>query len=83
MSRSIAAESEQHYILWKVRYPDARAEDMRRRQAEVEHSTAWALARNEAARRLSLDLPYSPTSPDVDDYKCVGSSDDELFGSDS
>ena len=84
MSRSIPAESgqllgvarraalsyeEKCYTLRKARYPEVRAEDMRRRQAEVEHSTAWTLAWNKAARRLPLDLPYSPTTPDVDNCK--------------
>ena len=27
-------------------------------------------------------LPHNPTSPDVNDYRYVASSDDELFGSD-
>ena len=98
MSRSMAAESEQllgvcrsaaltyeeqYYALQMVRCPDARAEDMRRCQVELERSTAWAIARNEAAAREPLNLPYSPTSPDVEGCKCVVSSDDDLFDSDS
>ena len=99
MARSIAAESEQLfdlvrratlsqdeqcYILQrKARYPEARAQDIRYCQADLQHSTAWVLSRNEAARRLPLDLPYSPTSPDVEDSKDIGSSHNELFGSDS
>ena len=64
-------------------YPDASAENMRRCQIELEHSTAWVLARNDAAAREPLDLPYSPTSPDVEGCRYVVSSDDELVGSDS
>ena len=61
MSRSIATESEQllgvvriaalsheekYNVLRKARYSDAQAEDMRCRQAELVHSTAFALAQN-------------------------------------
>ena len=66
-----------------ARYPEVRAEDMRRRQVELERSTAWAIARNEAAARGPLNLPYIPTSPDVGGCTCVVSSDDDLFDSDS
>ena len=38
---------EQYYALRMARYPQARAEDMRRRQVELERSTAGA--RNETA----------------------------------
>ena len=34
-----------YYVLRKARYPASRAEDMRR-EVEVAHSTAWALARS-------------------------------------
>ena len=64
-------------------YLDARAEYIRRRQAEMKQSMAWALARSKATRRLPLSPPYSPTSSDVKDSKDVGLSDDELFGDDS
>ena len=37
-----------YYMLREVRYPASRAEDMRRREVQLAHSTAWALARNEA-----------------------------------
>ena len=47
-----------------------REEDMRRRQVELERSTVWAVARNEAAAREPLDLPYSPTSPGTGLYLC-------------
>ena len=56
---------------------------MRRRQIELERSTAWAYARNEAAAMEPLDLPYNPTPPDEDGCRYVVSSDDELFGNDS
>ena len=66
-----------------TRYPDARAEDMRRRQVERERSTAWVIARNEAAARGPFNLPCSPTSPHVKVCMCVASFDDDLFDSDS
>ena len=55
--RAALSHEEQYYTLRKARYSEARAEDMRRRQVVLEHSTSWALARNEAARRLPLDFP--------------------------
>ena len=70
MLRRMAAESEQlhgvarsaalthkekYYALRMARYPDARAKDMTSRQVELEGSTAWAIARNEAAARGSLN----------------------------
>ena len=82
MSRSITAWRDEegcfsheglYDVLWKARYQEARAEDMRRRQAELEHSAAWTLASNKAARRLPLYLPYSPTSPVSDDCRYVAS----------
>ena len=66
-----------------ARYPQAREEDMRRRQVELERLTAWAIARNEAAARETLDLTYSPTSPETGASTCGMSSDDDLFDSDS
>ena len=78
MSRSLAVESEQllgvimmaavhhearYYMLRKPRYPASRTDDMRRREVELARSTAWALARNEAAELDSNGYPYSPTSP--------------------
>ena len=45
--------------LGEVRYPEAQTEDIRRCQAAMEHSTAWALTRNDAAWGLPLDLPYA------------------------
>ena len=53
---------------------------MRCRQVELEGST---IASNEAAARGALNLPYSPTSPDVGVCTCVVLSDDDLFDSDS
>ena len=50
-----------------------------RRQVELERLTA----RDEAAAREPLDLPYSPTSPGTGACTCVMSSDDDLFISDS
>ena len=67
---------ENYYALRMARYPDARAEDMRRRQVELERSTAWAIARNEEAARVPLNLPYSSTSPEVVGYRCVITSGD-------
>ena len=81
--RTALSHEEQYYTLREARYSEARVEDMRRRQAELEHSTTWPLARNEAAIRLPLDLPYCSTSRDVDAYRYVASLDDELFGSGS
>ena len=98
MSRSIAAESEQllgvcrsaaltheeqYNALRTARYPQAREEDMRRRQVELERSTAWAIARKEASVRVRVDLTCSPTSPGTGSCTCVMSSDDDLFDSDS
>ena len=83
MRMAALSHEELYDTLRKAIYPVARADDIQRRQEEQEHSTAWALARNEAARRLPLDLKFCPTSPDVGDCRYVGSSDDELFGSDS
>ena len=74
------SHEERYNSLRKARYPEARAEDIQRRQVELEHSTAWALVRSE---RLPLDIPYSPTYSDVEDSKEVESADDELFRSDS
>ena len=98
ISRSLAVEFEQqllsvvrmaavnhkarYYMLRKARYPASRAEDMRRREVKVERSTAWALARNEAAAFDSNSYPYSPTSPARNSGECHESSDDELFSSD-
>ena len=85
MSRTMAAESEQllgvcrsaaltheeqYCALRMTRYPQAREEDMRRRQVEQECSIAWAIARNEAAAREPLDLPSSPTSPGTGACTC-------------
>ena len=56
---------------------------MRRRQVELERSTAWSIARNEAAARETMDLTYSPTSPGDGACTCGMSSDDDLFDSDS
>ena len=65
-----------------ARYPQAREEDMRRRQVELESSTAWAIARNEAAARKTMNLTYSPTSPGAGACTCDMSSDDDHFDSD-
>ena len=70
-----------YYMLHKARYPENRAEDMRR-DIEVARSTAWALARNEAAALDSNGYPYSSTSPAWDTGDRDESSGDELFGSD-
>ena len=93
MSRSMAAESEQllgvvrsealYYAQQMARYPDAKTEDMGRHQVKLERATAWAIARNEAAARGPLNLPHSPTSPDVEGCRCVVSSDEDIFDSDS
>ena len=56
---------------------------MRHRQVEMERSTFWAIARNEAAARETLDLTYSPTFPGAGACTCGMSSDDDLFDSDS
>ena len=97
MSRSQAVESKQllgvirmaaviyeacYYMLRKARYPASRAEDMRRREVELAHSTAWALARNETVALISNSYPSSSTSPAQETGECNESSDDELFGSD-
>ena len=69
----------------KARYPENRAEDMRRRDLEVALSTSWALARNEAAATAALDAngyPCSPTSPARDTVDRGESWGDELFDSD-
>ena len=94
MSRSLAVESGQllsvvrtaavnhealHYMLRKARYPENRVEDVLHRKIELARSTAWALAKNEAAALDSNGYPYSPTSPARDTGECNG---DELFGSD-
>ena len=74
-----------YYILRKARYPENRAEDMRRRYLEVARSTSWALARNESAATAGLDAngyPYSSTSPARDTVDRGESSGDELFDSD-
>ena len=55
---------------------------MRRRDIDVARSTAWALARNEAAALDSNGYPYSSTSPAWDTGDRDESSGDELFGSD-
>ena len=98
MSRSAAEESEQllglcrsvtltheeqYYALRMARYPQAREEDMRRRQMELDRSTAWAIARNQDAARDTADLAYSPTSPGAGACIRDTSSDDDLFDSDS
>ena len=70
---------EQYYALQMARYSEARAEDMRRRQVELDRSTAWAIPRNEAAARGLLNLPYSPISPEVRGCICMVSSDDSLL----
>ena len=77
--RAALSHEEQHYAQRMARYPEARAEDMRRRQIELDRSTAWALARNEAAARDPLDLPYSLTPPNEEDCRYVVFSDNELF----
>ena len=46
---------------------------------ELQRSTAWAIARNEALARVPLNLPYSTSSPDVEGCRCVVSSDDDLL----
>ena len=66
--RAALSHEEQYYGLRMVRYPEARAEDMRRRQIELELSTAWVLARNEAAARsllISLTILRLPISKAV------------------
>ena len=45
-----------YYMLRKARYPASRAEDMRRREVELARSTAWVLARNEAAANPTVLL---------------------------
>ena len=55
---------------------------MRRRDIDVARSTAWALARNEAAALDSNGYTYCPTSPAWDTGDRVECSGDELFGSD-
>ena len=60
------------------RYTDARANDMRRK-VELGRSTAWEQGSSEGP----LNLPYCPTSPDVEGCRCVVSCDDDLFNSDS
>ena len=42
----------------QARYPDARAENIRRREADL-------FARNVASRGLSADIPYSPAYPGI------------------
>ena len=76
------SHEEQYYALRMARYPDASAENMRCRQIEQEHSTAWALAKNEAAARGPLNLPYNPASLDVEGCRCVVSCDGDRFNSD-
>ena len=79
MCRSaVLAHEEQYYALRMARYPQARAED-KGRQLELERSTAWAIARGEAAAREPLDLPYSRTSPESGGCTCVMSSDDDTL----
>ena len=81
--RSAALTHEEQYYYYALQmawYPQAREEDMRRRQVELERSTAWATARNEAT---FLDMPYSPTSPGTGACNCGMSSNDDLFDSDS
>ena len=97
MSRTIAAESEQILgvcrgaaltheeqccALRMARYPQAREEDMWRRQVELDRMTAWDIARNEAAARETVDLTYSPISPGAGACTFGMSSDDDLFDSD-
>ena len=65
------------------RYPESRADDIRRCEAELEAFTAWALARNAASRGPPADIPYSPTNPGIENSKRVESDDDKLFGSDT
>ena len=84
MCRSAAlTHEEQYHALRMARYPQAREEVMRRRQVELERSTAWAIARNEAAARETVDLTYSPTSPGAGACTCGLSSDDDFFDGDS
>ena len=64
--RAALSHEKQYYALRMARYPEALAEDTRRRQMELERSTAWALVRNEAAAREALDLSYIPKSRDVE-----------------
>ena len=46
--RAACSHEERLYLLRQARYTEARAEDLRRRKAESEDFTAWALARNAA-----------------------------------
>ena len=71
-----------YYMLRKARYPESRAEDMRRREGEVTHSTAWALARSETVAWDLHGNPYSPTSLAQEGCECDESSGAELLGSD-
>ena len=76
MVRSSAlSHEEQYYALQMTRYHDARAEDMRRRLIALERSRAWAIARNKAAVRGPLNLPFNPASPDMEGCRSVVSSD--------
>ena len=68
MSPMLVVESEQllsvvrtahYYVLRKARYPENRAEDMRRQEIELPRSTTWTLAWNEAA---ALDANGYPCS---------------------
>ena len=69
-------------MLRKARYPESRAEDMRRREVELARSTDWALAWSESVALESHGYPYSPTTPAQEACECDESSGDELFGSD-
>ena len=53
----------------------------RRREAELDASTACALARIAASRGIPADIPYSPNYSGIEDSMRVESHDDELFGS--
>lgn len=81
--RATVSYEEQLYTLRKASYQVEQAEDIRRHQADLKQCTAWALARNEAARRLRQDLINGPSYSDVEDYKEIEPADDELFSSDS
>ena len=83
MRRAVCSHEELLYPLRQVRYPKSRAEDIRRRKAEVEAITAWALTRSTASGGLLADIPYSPTYPGIEDSNRVASDDDELFESDA
>ena len=56
MSAALSHE-EQYYTLCIARYLDARAEDMRRRQVELERSAAWAMRQQRGGLIIYLQ-PY-------------------------